>query len=89
MQAGHPIGRARAALRALHRAQRSGEYETDDVESNAAAESGNLEVSPPIQGRKICLATLNAPVNTDCVLALQRALARQDSECKLSARITW
>lgn len=44
MQAGHPIGRARAALRALHRAQRSGEYETDDVESNMAAESGNLEV---------------------------------------------
>ena len=40
---GHPIGRARAALRALHRAQRSGEFETD-VESNIA-ESGNLEVA--------------------------------------------
>lgn len=41
---GHPIGRARAALRALHRAQRSGELESD-IESNVAR-SGNLEVCP-------------------------------------------
>lgn len=41
MQGGHPIGRARAALRALHRAQRSGDLETD-LESNVDA-SGNLE----------------------------------------------
>ena len=40
---GHPIGRARAALRALHRAQRSGELDDEDVE--AYAESGGLEVS--------------------------------------------
>lgn len=42
MQGGHPIGRARAALRALHRAQRSGDLESD-LESNVA-QSGNLEV---------------------------------------------
>ena len=39
MQAGHPIGRARAALRALHRQQQSGEQDPADVEAALAGDS--------------------------------------------------
>lgn len=41
---GNPISRARAALKALHRAQQSDDPQVD-AESNGTAEDGDIEVS--------------------------------------------
>ena len=41
---GNPISRARAALKALHRAQQSDDPQID-AESNGTAEDGDIEVS--------------------------------------------